>query len=801
MAKLLVAPARSVSQSPASPTAVFLSYAREDTDAARRIADALRSHGVEVWFDQDELIGGDAWDRKIRQQIKECALFVPVISANTDARAEGYFRLEWLLAVERSRLMSEEKTFLIPVVVDRTTEANAKVPDKFRDVQWAKLPGGETPPAFVARVQKLLAGDVGRGLPTPPGLMSHAKTAGSGDPALQPKRSAFPWASAALAVVVLGLVAFIALRPAAKETPTAPVPAKPVAETKAAPVVPLAADQPASTDKSIAVLPFDNLSTDKGNGFFADGIHEDVLTALQNIRELRVISRTTVMQYREKTKPLPQIARELGVAYILQGSVRRAGNKVRVSAQLIDARTDAHVWALPPGERELNDIFALQSELAKAIAGALKTVLSPQEKKLLERRPTENLAAYDLYLKARVVKDRTRADLQNREAWLQAAVELDPIFALAWAELAKVHLEFKTVSFDTTAARLAKAKDAIDRATALAPDSPEVLRAVARYSTAGTGDYARATEQLQRLLRLQPNDTETRHALGLVQEGQGRWSETIASWRTVTLLDPGNTRYASDLVKTYLLVRRYDEAIAEQRRLVALQPGQLANAVPLAQLAFLATGSTREGEELLARLEASTPPPPEVVELRMQRALSRRDYAEFLRLDRDSPRANPDRGKQKGASSPDDYGATRAAEVLRAQGDLDGARARLGDYPARLRVDLEREPRNTQLLRSATIVEAILGNREEALRRIAQAAEIYPESTGSIGVSISGFRARVLALNGDKDRAIEEIARLLRIPSALNIHVLKVDPTYASLRGDPRFEALVNDPKNNAPLF
>ncbi len=797
----------SVVESSAPRGAVFLSYAREDAAAARRIADALHGFGVEVWFDQSELRGGDAWDQKLRRQIKECALFVPVVSANTQERREGYFRLEWKLAAERTHLMAEGVPFIAPVVIDETAEASALVPAEFMRVQWTRLrPAGNAGQAlddagleaFCEQVKRLLAPPeiVGRGRRTPPqGERGRApEPAGFGDPALQQSRSHRPglgWAALAVCVVGLGAAFLLNRKPEPLATPT-----KPVGEKQSAVAASVV------NAKSIAVLPCETRSDEKGNEFFTDGIHDNILTSLTNIGQLQVVSRTSVLEYRGTKKKIPQIARELNVAFVLEGSVQRAGSAVRITGHLIRAATDEHVWA-KDFDHELSTagIFAMQSELAQAIAGELKAAISPHEKNLLARRPTENLAALDLYLKARAVTDRTRADLGNRESWLQAAVNLDPNFALAWAELANVHLEFKVVSFDTTTARLAKAKDAVDRATALAPDSPEVLRAGARYSTAGTGDYVRATEQLHALLRLQPNDTETRHALGLAQLAQGRWPEAIASWRTVALLDPSNPRYASDLVRICTFVRRYDEAIAEQRRLMALQPGQLANDIDLARLAFLATGSRREGDELLARLEAIIPPPPEVVRLRMVLTASRGDYTEYLRLDRENPLTNSDRGKQKGAGLPGEGRAIGAAEVLRAQGDMAGARARLGDLPARLRAELEREPRNTQLLRTAAQVEAILGNKKEALRRIAQAAEIYPESGGTIGAAISVARASVLALTGDKDRAIEEIARLLRTPSTLNIHVLKLDLSYASLRGDPRFEALVNDPKNNQPLF
>jgi TolB-like protein len=332
--------------------AVFLSYAREDAPAAQRIADALQSNGVEVWLDQSELRGGDAWDQKIRRQIKECALFIPVISARTQSRGEGYFRLEWKLAVERTHLMAEGVPFLSPVVIDETTEAAAMVPAEFLRVQWARLPGALPTPQFVAQTRRLLDSPK---IPVRPAAPS---AAGGSLPGRRP--GAWIALAAALAIIAVA-VALVVTR---RSPPAAVEPSATQAEAQEAPRA------PAVNAKSIAVLPFDNMSEDKENAFFADGVHEDVLTNLSFVKDLHVISRTSVMQYRATTKPVKQIGQELGVAYVLEGSVRREGNKVRVTGQLIDARTDEHVWA-KAYDRDLTDIFAIQAELAQAIAEAL----------------------------------------------------------------------------------------------------------------------------------------------------------------------------------------------------------------------------------------------------------------------------------------------------------------------------------------------------------------------------------------------------------------------------------------------
>jgi TolB-like protein len=335
-----------------SMPAVFLSYAREDTAAARRIADALGAFGIEVWLDQSELRGGETWDATIRQRIKDCALFIAVVSANTQRRREGYFRREWNLAVERTLDMAHGTPFIVPVVVDDTPEASAIVPEQFMRVQWSRLPQGVPDEKFVGQLKRLLA---------PPGQPAREptrpRTASPSDPltapAPAPAKPRMPvWLRAALAVVVIGGGLAIALGP------------KP--STRGASKAP---------DKSLAVLPFTNMSDEKENAYFADGIHEDILTNLAVTRELHVVSRTSVMQYRDTKLSMRQIGETLNVAYVLQGSVRGRGSKVRVTVQLIDARTDEHAWA-KTFDPDLSDIFATQTELAKEIAAQLKATIA-----------------------------------------------------------------------------------------------------------------------------------------------------------------------------------------------------------------------------------------------------------------------------------------------------------------------------------------------------------------------------------------------------------------------------------------
>lgn len=770
--------------------AIFLSYAHDDATAARCLAEALRQAGLEVWFDENELGGGDEWDAKIRGQIAACALFIPIISAHTQARLEGYFRLEWKLAEDRSHLMAKGKPFIVPVVVDATAEKGAQVPDAFIRVQWTRLFGGQATPAFLERVKKLLG---------QPGKTSAAITAPAEATTGRPESTApaaskrFPtwvWGSVAIALVAIGAV-IVARRPS---TPV-PAPAGAAVESKPAVDAPTPA---LASDKSIAVLPFANMSEDKdASAFFADGIHEDILTNLAHIRELRVVSRTSVMGYRGTAKQIPQIARELNVTYVLEGSVRRAGNKVRVTGQLIRAGTDEHVWA-KAYDRDLTDVFAIQAELSSQIATALKAALSPEEQELIARRPTENPAAYDLYLRARDVNNRegnTPAAKKMRIELLQRAVELDPGFAQAWGELAVVCAFSYFGSEEGMDERLAQAKQAIERAVQLAPGDPEVIGSLGTYYYYGYRDYARAAEQFERLARLQPNAATVPSSLGLILRRQGRWAESLVYTKRAADLDPGNISYQRNLLATLQAGRRWPEAIAAQRRITTLMPGNLREAYILAELHFYATGSTKEAEAFFAGLTSKQFESPLGITLRKSWARDLGDFAEAIRLDRLLPYYDDD-------GNPHWRQAFAAAFDLYALGDRAAVAARLGAFPAELRQRLEREPRNVSYWSFLSGMEAILGHKAEALRCSDRCLELMPESIDALdGVTYASVRATIYDLTGEKEKALSAYSRLLRIPAIrfMNVHELK--RTYSTLHGDPRFEALLNDPQNNAPLF
>src|SRR5580658_6110705 len=297
--------------------AVFLSYASEDAAPAKRICDALRAAGIEVWFDQSELRGGDAWDQKIRRELHDCALFIPVISANTAARHEGYFRLEWNLADQRTYMIARNRAFIVPVCVDATSQTGADTPESFQRVQWTRLPAGETPPAFVAHVQRLLSGDTS-------GAASGARSA------IGWRAPTSTWSRRVLAlaasVMVLGSGLFLAIN--------SPWISKPRALEVFAP-----------PRHSIAVLPFVNLSGDQEQEYFSDGLTEELLNSLSEINELQVAARTSAFSSKGKDTDIGTIARKLNVGAVLEGSVRRSADTIRITAQLINAVTGFHLWS------------------------------------------------------------------------------------------------------------------------------------------------------------------------------------------------------------------------------------------------------------------------------------------------------------------------------------------------------------------------------------------------------------------------------------------------------------------------
>ncbi len=548
------------SAEPAStPTgAVFLSYASQDAEAAQRICAALRSAGVEVWFDQSELRGGEAWDREIRERIHDCRLFIALISAHTEARDEGYFRHEWKLAVERTHHMSDKKPFLVPVVIDDTRERGASVPDKLHEVQWTRLPGGKTPPEFVERVRRLVSPEPHNtptatvlpagAAPAPPQAMRETVTASR-----QSK-----WALPAIAAaVVAGAVIYFAIdRFWISKHPTLQ-PTVPAAQASAAPT---AFSPP---PHSIAVLPFVNMSGDKEQEYFSDGLSEELLNDLARINELQVAARTSAFSFKGKDTDIGAIARKLNVGTVLEGSVRRSAHRVRVTAQLINAVTGFHLWS-ETYDRDLGDVLKLQTEIASAVASALKVTLLGDVATEMKVGGTRNPAAYDAYLRSASAywQVSSATDNESVRAGYQEAVRLDPNFALAYAEWSIALGAYASLFAHGPAVGdyVRQARAPALKAVALAPELAEGHLALAIVQQKSL-DFAGASDEFQRAMTLAPGNARLLRVYGPFAVSMGRTDAGIAAARRAAALDPLNVNSHGFLSEALRSARRYDEAL------------------------------------------------------------------------------------------------------------------------------------------------------------------------------------------------------------------------------------------------
>jgi TolB-like protein/class 3 adenylate cyclase/Tfp pilus assembly protein PilF len=355
-------------------------------------------------------------------------------------------------------------------------------------------------------------------------------------------------------------------------------------------------------DKSIAVLPLENLSEEKENAFFADGVQDELLSNLAKIKDLKVISRTSVMQYKTAiTRNLKEIAQQLGVSNVVEGSVRRSGNHMHVSVQLIDALTDRHIWS-ENYDRTLADSVTLQGELASEIAAAVGATLSPQEKARVEATPTKNIAAYDAYLRGRALEGEWTTDFSNFESAARAyqeAVTLDPNFALAWVYLSSADSTLYWNGVDPTPARLAVAKDAADRAVALDPNFPEIHLALGYYRYYGLRDFKGALDEFQLAEKSLPNDVGVLRAIGLIQRRFGHWDEVIAVMRRAFALDPRNIQSAAILANAYVSKRLFSDAIAVADHILAIEPANV-NTIWLKTYCYWGMGNLDAADQFLA---------------------------------------------------------------------------------------------------------------------------------------------------------------------------------------------------------
>jgi TolB-like protein/Flp pilus assembly protein TadD len=540
--------------------AVFLSYASQDAKPAQKICEALRAAGIEVFFDQSELRGGDAWDLKIRREIHDCALFIPVISANTASRHEGYFRLEWDLADQRTHMIARSRVFVVPVCLDATTEVAADVPESFQRVQWTRLPGGETPPAFIERMKRVLSPEL-----SPSSAMSGAAP-GLGEPVHATWRSKPVLLAVVAAVVCAALAYLVADRFWVSRhlgMPAGDTASRATAEPAAAAFNP--------PTHSIAVLPFVNLSGDKEQEYFSDGLTEELLNSLAAIEGLQVAARTSSFSFKEHPD-IVTVAHKLNVASVLEGSVRRSAHTIRITAQLIDTVTGFHLWS-KTYDRDLGDVLKLQTEIATAVAGALKVTLLGDVAAKIELGGTRNPAAFDAYLHASqaFLTRRDTKEIPDAIAAYGEAIRLDPSYALAFV--------YRSFALTTYAAEadirkdFEKAEADARRAIALAPELAEGHAALGYVLAMGPLDFARAREAYDRAIALAPGNAQVLLSSSEFSAHMGYFDAAIAAARRAVVLDPLDRRSHSMLGRALYAARRYAEAATAHAEAIRVNPG------------------------------------------------------------------------------------------------------------------------------------------------------------------------------------------------------------------------------------
>ncbi|HMC26717.1 MAG TPA: adenylate/guanylate cyclase domain-containing protein [Verrucomicrobiae bacterium] len=550
------------------------------------------------------------------------------------------------------------------------------------------------------------------------------------------------------------------------------------------------------SDKSIAVLPFENLSRDPDNAYFADGIQDEILTRLSKIADLKVISRTSTQHYKSAPENLPGIARQLGVAHILEGSVQKSGDAVRVNVQLIKAANDSHLWA-DTFDRKLTDIFSVESEVAKAIAEQLRAHLSGQEEQVIAARPTNNPEAYDAYLRGLAYNLKTAntpANVLGAQKYLREAVRLDPKFALSWALLSYVDARgYITTALQPTVALREEARQAAETALTLQPNLGEAVLAKGQYHYACLKDYDTAVRYFEQARQLLPNSSKIPEALAYVERRRGQWDRSESYFNEAERLDPRNVFLLSQHAQLYILLRHFPEALRKFDQVLNITPDDVDTLVNKAAIAQ-AEGDLPRASALLAPLHPAADDTV-AVETQVYQAILERHPARVIpRLKEILAKPDPALGFYNGELR---FWLGWAQEVA-----SDHAAAQESWRQARSELEpfLKEQPDNFQLIADLALTNMGLGYKAAAFRLIDQAMAAIPIEKDAIdGPSSIESLARVAARSEEPDRAIAALQKILSIPYesplAANVPLtpalLRLDPMFDPLRNDPRFQKLV----------
>jgi TolB-like protein len=754
---------------------VFISHSSKDKAIADAICQQLESAEIPCWMAPRNIEYGSDWTEGIMRGITSCRVFVLVFSEN--ANGSGHVRREVAKAFSLG-------LHVIPFRIEDTLPQTS-LSYFLETVHWldaVTAPLEKHLSSLTERVKKLLAN--GDSVAHTAGLTPHA----GAYPGLDAPRKRRSWiVTAGLAGAAAVIIAAAWLYTSTNRT------GQQVTSGSFAEI----------SGKSVAVLPFESISASKDDGYFADGVQDEILNNLVKIAQLKVISRTSVMQYRADTKrDVRQIAYALGVANVLEGTVRREGNRVRVSAQLVDARNDNAVWA-DSYDRDLNDIFAIQSEVAQTIAGKLSAALSPEEKQRIEAKPTENIEAYDMYLKAKeklrnaeiVAHGDPEKPLMEAVDFLQQAVHLDSNFALAYCAIASAH--DKLYVFDPTQERQGLGDDAINNALRLQPDLPEVHLAQAKhlyrnYRDRGSGDYERARVQLEIAKQGMPNSSETAYLEALMDRHQGKFETAIQKFKEAITLDPLNPATISDFAETLSYCRQFTAAERIWDQLITLVPDR-----PIVRIRkeyftrVLKTGDETVYRSLYESLPASMTDDTLVRSVRLSLALNNRDWSQAKQL---LEKMTGEDGAQFAYGNWKVPVGCYSILLARLQDEPFEGRPEFAETRRLLSRKVERSTANAFLLSDLAVVDALLGHKEDAISEGKRAVEMLPISRDAVnGPWIAMNLAVVYAWTDKPDLAFQHLESLAKVPYGVFYNYLKLEPYWDPLREDPRFKELLTE--------
>jgi TolB-like protein/class 3 adenylate cyclase/Flp pilus assembly protein TadD len=547
------------------------------------------------------------------------------------------------------------------------------------------------------------------------------------------------------------------------------------------------------SDKSIAVLPFENLSDEQQNGYFADGVQDEILTDLAKVADLKVISRTSVMQYKSDIRRnLREIAKELGVAHVLEGSVQRAAGRVRISAQLVDARTDTHVWA-EHYERDLSDVFAVESEVSEKIVSQLKSKLSAEEKTAIEKPVTSDLVAFDEYVRAGdlvnkvIFNSRAKEKLNEASQLLERAVNRDPDFFLAYCRLVRTHDLLYFLGLDRTPNRRALAEAALKTAGLLRPDAAEYHLESAAHLYFVYRNYDQARAEIQKAKRALPNEPFIFELSGYIDRRQGRWLESVSDFQRALELDPHNASTLKQLAASYLSMRQFHEAAVALDRGLRIVPNDQSARIGRALVDLYASADPQPLREVISSILSHAPEAaPDLADHWLFLALCQRDLTE-------ADKALQVLTEQGCAVEAIPFPKSVCEGVVAvARGDSRVAQERFLEARAQLAQVVDQQPRSGEALCALAMVDAHLGRKKEAIEEGRRAVDLVPLNKDSINGPLTiKYLGLVYAWSGEKQLAFEQLRSLTTIPAHISYGELRLYPEWDPLRGDPEFDKIV----------